>query len=300
MPTNHIPVLLHEVLEALGYINGKIVADGTLGGGGHTRAFLKAGASVVATDWDAAALERCTGLGAEFKGRFEAHQLPYDNLPEALASREAFGILLDLGFSSDQLDDPARGLSYHHDGPLDMRLNSSLKSTAADILNGWREEQLADLFYIYAEEHRSRPLARAIVGARKLKPFETTLDFLKIIETLYPKRHGQHKAHPAARLFQALRVVVNDELAVLERALNAAAGCLAMGGNLAVITFQPAEERLVKQVFRKLCEDELDEVGRVKTVAPFKQGKKITPSEAEVGLNPRARSAILRTLRRVG
>jgi 16S rRNA (cytosine1402-N4)-methyltransferase len=210
------------------------------------------------------------------------------------------GVLLDLGFSSDQLDDVERGLSYHHDGPLDMRLGSHVKWTAADVLNNKREEELADIFYVYGEEPKSRVLARAVVKTRKAEPYATTFDLLKTIEEIYPSRPHLKRAHPAARIFQALRVAVNDELAVLERALPVAARCLKVGGKLAVISFQPLEERAVKAAFRALCVDELDGVGRVVKAAPFKMGKKIVPTEAEIERNPRARSAILRVLERVG
>ncbi|NBV54546.1 MAG: 16S rRNA (cytosine(1402)-N(4))-methyltransferase [Proteobacteria bacterium] len=210
------------------------------------------------------------------------------------------GILLDLGFSSDQLDDAKRGLSYHHEGPLDMRLDSRVGRTAADILARGDERELADIFYHYGEEPKARPLARAVVRARKVAPLLTTLDLLRVVEEVYPPRHGLKRGHPAARVFQALRIAVNDEMEVLARALPAAARCLAVGGKLVVITFQPLEERLVKQVFRELCADTLDEVGRVAVKAPFKMGKKIVPTAREVEVNPRARSAILRTLECVG
>jgi 16S rRNA (cytosine1402-N4)-methyltransferase len=298
----HIPVLLSEAVAAMvgedGDIQGKVVADGTFGGGGHTRALLAAGANVVATDWDAAAIAAAQAWAREFGDRLELHHAPYSDLPEILGPRRVVGVLLDLGFSSDQLDDAARGLSYNLAGPLDMRLDSRQRTTAAEILNSWREEALADLFYHGAEEPKARPLARLVVSTRKAKPYAATTDLLATIEAIYPPRLGLKRAHPAARLFQALRVAVNDELAILEDALRGCAAMLAGGGTLAVISFQPNEERLVKKVFRELCADTLDDVGRVVAVANFKQGKKIMPSAAEIALNPRARSAILRTLHR--
>ncbi|MCA3244205.1 MAG: 16S rRNA (cytosine(1402)-N(4))-methyltransferase RsmH, partial [Alphaproteobacteria bacterium] len=259
----HIPVLLAEAVAALGEVRGQWVADGTLGGGGHTRALLAAGAKVLATDWDARAIAAAQAWAGAYGERLELHHAAYSALPTLLGPRRPQGILLDLGFSSDQLDDPHRGLSYHHAGPLDMRLDSTQRLTAADLLNRWREEQLADLFYHHAEEPKARPLARAVVTTRKTKPYATTTDLLATIEQLYPPRLGLKRAHPAARIFQALRVAVNDELTVLEQALHGCAQQLAMGGTLAVITFQPNEERLVKQVFRALCADTLDAVGRV-------------------------------------
>lgn len=316
--TVHIPVMFDEVMAALEPAAGKLLVDGTLGGGGHTRGLLERGAEVVGLDWDSRALVRCAPLVEEFGDRLHLVRAAYDTIAEVLAGPvlqngvtcgkrrvgelppQADGILLDLGFSSDQLDDPQRGLSYHVDGPLDMRLNSQMKKTAADVLNGAREDELADIFYVYGEEPKSRVLARVIVKQRKLQPLLTTRDLLAVVEQVYPSRPGLKRAHPAARIFQALRVAVNDELETLQRALPEAAFCLKTGGKLAVISFQPMEERAVKVAFRRLCLDELDEIGRVKTPAKFKMGKKIVPSDAEIDVNPRARSAILRVLERVG
>ncbi len=316
--TVHVPVMFDEVMAALEPAPGLLMVDGTLGGGGHARGLLERGADVVGLDWDSRALLRCAPLVEDFGDRVHLVRAPYDTIADVLAGPvlhngvangkravgelppQADGILLDLGFSSDQLDDAQRGLSYHHDGPLDMRLNSNLKKTAADLLNSCREAELADMFYVYGEEPKSRVLARAVVKQRKIAPLATTRDLLALVEQVYPPRPGLKRAHPAARVFQALRVAVNDEFDVLERALPEAAWCLKRGGRLAVISFQPLEERAVKAAFRRLCADELDEVGRVKTPAKFKMGKKVVPSDAEIERNPRARSAILRVLERVG
>ncbi|RYG62020.1 MAG: 16S rRNA (cytosine(1402)-N(4))-methyltransferase RsmH [Alphaproteobacteria bacterium] len=317
--TVHVPVLFDEVMTAFAPLQGKRLVDGTLGGGGHTRGLLERGAAdVIALDWDSAALVRCAHLVEEFGEKVHLVRAAYDTIPEVLAGpvlekeisngkngigalpAKVDGILLDLGFSSDQLDDVERGLSYHHDGPLDMRLGTHVKKTAADLMNSLREDELADVFYVYGEEPKSRVMARIAVKTRKENPFATTKDLFKLVEQVYPPKFGLKRAHPAARVFQALRVAVNDELAVLERALPAAAHCLKVGGKLAVISFQPLEERAVKAAFRRLCADELDVMGRVKTPAKFKMGKKVVPTEAEIARNPRARSAILRTLERLG
>lgn len=296
--TRHVSVLLEEVVGLLG--GCAVVVDGTLGGGGHARALLEAGVGrLVGMDWDAAALKRCGFLVEKFGPRVELIHAGYDRIGEVLNGRLVEGILLDLGFSSDQLDDAKRGLSYHAEGPLDMRLDSRVGRTAADLLARADERELADIFYHYGEEPKARPLARAIVRARKGAPLLTTFDLLRVVEEVYPHRPGLKRGHPAARVFQALRIAVNDEMEVLARALPAAARCLAVGGKLVVITFQPLEERLVKQVFRELCVDTLDEVGRVVGKAPFKMGKKIMPTAREIEVNPRARSAILRVLERV-
>lgn len=297
--TVHVPVLFDDVMAALAGA-GFVLVDGTLGGGGHARGLLERGAQkLIGLDWDARAIARCMGLVEEFGEKVVLRQAPYDTLADVLEGELVDGILLDLGFSSDQLDDSERGLSYHHDGPLDMRLNSKARRDAAEILNSAREKELADIFYYYGEEPKARVFAKEVLAARKVKPFATTADLLKVVEKIYPPRAGLKRAHPAARVFQALRIAVNEELDVLQRALPAAAKCLKVGGKLAVISFQPLEERMVKEVFRELCVDTLDGIGRVVKEAPFKMGKKVVASEAEIERNPRARSAILRTLERV-
>lgn len=297
--TVHVPVLFEEVMDVLAPGEGRVFVDCTLGGGGHARGVLVRGAArLVGLDWDAAAIARNADWARNSAQNVELHHVPYDHVAEVLAGEKVDGILMDLGFSSDQLDDVGRGLSYHAEGPLDMRLDSGRKRTAADILNGAREEELADIFFHYGEEPRARVVARAVVKARKVTPFATTKDLLRLVEEVYPPRFGLKRAHPAARIFQALRVAVNDEMEVLARALPAAAACLKVGGRLAVITFQPLEERMVKKVFRELCVDELDAVGRVVAEAPYRMLKKIVPTKQEVEGNPRSRSAILRVLER--
>lgn len=301
--TVHVPVLFEAVLSAFQPIKGKIFIDATLGGGGHTQGLLKAGAAqVIGLDWDVAALARCAPLVEKAKGKLIPVHTPYSAIADVAAQYApdgVDGILIDAGLSSDQLDDPARGLSYHTDGPLDMRLNSTARTTAADLLATAREEELARIFFDYGEESRSRVLARAIVHARKSRMLLTTYDLLAVIEEVYPPRLGLKRAHPAARLFQALRVAVNDELGVLETALPAAARSLKVGGKLAVISFQPLEERLIKTTFRALCVDELDSVGRVVVSSPYKAHPKRMADAAELAINPRSRSAILRVLERV-
>lgn len=301
--TVHIPVLFSEVLDVLALDKGKTLLDGTLGGGGHSAGLLERGAArVLALDWDAAALARCSFLTETYGSRVSLHHAGYDRLAAVLAEAGLLtvdGILLDLGFSSDQLDDAARGLSYHADGPLDMRLDSRTQTTAAHILNTFREEQLADIFYLYGEEPRARVLARAAVQARKDRPFALTGDLLRLVESVYPPHYGLKRAHPAARIFQALRIAVNDELRVLEAALPQAAAALAPGGRLAIITFQPLEDRLVKAFYKRCAEPELDSVGRQVRGGAFKVWKKIVPGPAELDANPRARSACLRVLEKL-
>jgi 16S rRNA (cytosine1402-N4)-methyltransferase len=309
----HISVLLAETIAALAPKTGDWLVDGTLGGGGHTAAILATGADVLALDWDKAAVDAAEQhfIGTPEGARLVAQHAGFGELARIVAQeasargKPCAGVLLDLGFSSDQLDDAGRGLSYLHDGPLDMRLDSRRTLTAAEVLNTWREEDLADVLFKFGEEPKSRHIARAVVRARKLKPLSTTFDFRAVIEQVYPfKARGKgnttaRRAHPAARVFQALRVLVNDEMGQLAAALPAAAAALAVDGRLAVITFQPLEDRMVKQVFRSLVKVPEDAVGRQIGKAGFKVWPKIVPTKAELAANPRARSAKLRVLEKV-
>ena len=300
--TRHVPVLLSETIEALAPAPGKIFIDGTLGGGGHAGALLAAGARVIGLDWDERVLARTQPLQDRYGDALVRVQAGYGELAQVLERLNVsavHGVLLDLGFSSDQLDDSSRGLSYHVDGPLDMRLDSRVQRTAADLLNEESETALARVIYEYGEEPKSRVLARMIVARRKLVPWQTTAQLLALVEEVYPARPGLNRAHPAARIFQALRVAVNNELQHIDDVLPVAARALMPGGRLAVITFQPAEDRLVKSAFRRLSVAELDMVGRQIAAAPYKSWKKIEPGRLELTENPRARSAKLRVLERV-
>jgi 16S rRNA (cytosine1402-N4)-methyltransferase len=285
--TVHVPVLLNECIEALQPKLGKTFVDGTLGGGGHSEALLGKGAEVIGLDWDEAALKRVhQRVACEVDaGMMKLIHSGFGDLAN-IVTEPVDGILLDLGLSSDQLDDAERGLSYHADGPLDMRMDSRIRKTAADILATTPERELADIIYRYGQEPKSRVLAAAICTARKADPIKTTKDLLAIIEKIYPPKPWLHRAHPAARIFQALRIAVNGELEHLQKALAAAPGLLKPGGRLAVITFQPEEDRMVKAGFRAAGEG-------------YKVWKKILPTEAEVESNPRARSAKLRVLEKL-
>lgn len=277
---------------------GKVLVDGTLGGGGHTRALLAAGAKrVIGIDRDASALgrvEEVEGL-TKVSGNFREIGMLLDSLGVDTVD----GVLVDLGYSSDQMDDPARGFGYANDGPLDMRMNRERGKTAAELVNSLPEEELAKLFFEYGEEPRSRALARKLVTLRKEAPVETTGQLLKVIEEVYPPRMGLARSHPAARLFQALRVAVNGELDDLAAFIPAAVARLAPGGRLAIITFNSLEDRMVKGAFKTLAQDELDSVGRVARDAPFKAWKKIEPQQREIEENRRSRSAKVRVLERL-
>jgi len=305
----HTPVLLQEVLDALQPRPGTVYIDGTVGAGGHAAAILAASAPdgvLFGFDRDASALEIAGRQLAEFGDRVHLHQSNFDRL-EMMAERyqipPADGILLDLGVSSMQLEQPERGFSFQLDGPLDMRMTPLIGQTAADLVNNLPETELADLIYRYGEEPRSRRIARAIVKAR---PLERTVELAEIIARAVParggKKRGKSKIHPATRTFQALRLAVNDELDALERALPQALELLKPGGRLAVISFHSLEDRIVKHYFKQesidcICPPEhpyctCGHKARVDIITK----KPITPSLAEIDVNPRARSAKLRVV----
>ncbi|MFZ2619375.1 MAG: 16S rRNA (cytosine(1402)-N(4))-methyltransferase RsmH [Alphaproteobacteria bacterium] len=300
--TVHVPVLLEGVMQQLGELKDKKLIDGTLGGGGYTTAFLHGGASVMAFDQDAVAIERAqkTILPQHKKSLILVHNSFAHMAEEAVAHgwEKVDGIALDLGISSDQLDTPDRGFTYQQNGVLDMRLGQTGR-TAADVLNRSDERELADIFYYFGDEPKSRPLARAIVQTRKTQPFQTTSDLLKVIEQIYPPRVWLKRKHPAQRLFQAVRMAVNNEVDALAAVIPQAASLLAEGGKLCIVTFHSIEDRMVKQAYRELCQPVLDGVGRqIAEGDYFMPVRKVVPTDAEVAANPRARSGTLRVLQR--
>jgi 16S rRNA (cytosine1402-N4)-methyltransferase len=275
--------------------------DGTLGAGGHARGILEACApdgQLLGLDVDPQALETARKTLAPYEGRFHLAQASYTTLAaqlQRLGWDEVDGILLDLGASSMQFDTPERGFSFQHDAPLDMRFDPRAPLTAADIVNGYSERELADLLYEYGEERDARKIARAIVRAR---PLHTTRQLVAVIEAVSPRR-GE-RLHPATRTFQALRIAVNDELSAVKAALPQAVAGLRSGGRLAVISFHSLEDRIVKEFFREQSRDLLNppyeriyEKERKATLKEINR-KPITPSEEEIRNNPRARSAKLR------
>jgi 16S rRNA (cytosine1402-N4)-methyltransferase len=272
----HHSVMPLEILEWLQPAPGKTFVDGTLGGAGHTKLLLEAGANVIGVDQDPFALERAKSLGLN---NLRVVQGNFRDL-ETLVSERVDGVLLDLGVSSFQLDDAARGFSYHDDAPLDMRMSQSGES-AADVVNELEQEDLARIIYDYGEERFSRRIARAIVEARDRAPITTTAQLSEAIRRGYPGGHARG-VHPSRRTFQALRIYVNDELGALEAGLKAAVGILKPGGRLAVISFHSLEDRIVKRFVRDHAE----------LIALSK--KPLEPGESELARNPRARSAKLR------
>jgi 16S rRNA (cytosine1402-N4)-methyltransferase len=283
-------------------------ADGTLGGAGHAAAILRASAPdgwLFGCDRDPAALAAAAKVLAAFAGRFELRQGSFAELANWLPAGSLDGVAMDLGVSSPQLDQPDRGFSLQHDGPLDMRFDPAATLTAAQLVNEAGADELARMFWELGDEPQSRRLARAIVEERQSRPFQTTWQLAGLIERLVP-RHGR-ATHPATRVFQALRMAVNDELGALERGLQAAWTVLKPAGRLAVISFHSGEDRLVKQFGRALVRDyefsgAVDRPEFRRPRAPrarwvFRQP--VRPGAAELAANPRARSAQLRVLEKI-
>ena len=298
-----------EVLAALNPRPGGRYADGTLGGAGHAAKLLAASSPtgwLSGCDRDGVALEVARArLSEAFVGRFELRRGNFSELADWISEKSCDGVLLDLGVSSPQLDVAERGFSFMQDGPLDMRMDHRQKQTAADVVNGEDAEPLAKIFWEYGDERDSRRFAKAIVHDRALRKFETTKQLADLIERLAP-RHGK-KSHPATKVFQALRIAVNDEIGSLKRGLGAAVKILKPGGRLAVITFHSLEDRVVKEFGREKTRDytflgavDVPEL-RTPMVPELKwvSRKAILPSAEELEKNPRARSAQLRVLEKI-
>ncbi|HUC83887.1 MAG TPA: 16S rRNA (cytosine(1402)-N(4))-methyltransferase RsmH [Candidatus Acidoferrales bacterium] len=305
----HKPVMGVEVLSALRPRPGGRFVDGTLGGAGHAALVLDASSPtgwLFGCDRDGVAVEAASQrLAEKFAGRFEVRRGNYADLADWLPERSCDAVLLDLGVSSPQLDSPERGFSFQQEGPLDMRMDNRQELTAADLVNGESAEALAGIFWKYGGERESRRIARAIVHDRALRKFETTRQLAELIERLSPR--AGRKAHPATKVFQALRLAVNDELGSLRRGLEAAVKILKPGGRLAVITFHSLEDRAVKEFGRErsrgytfagavdVPELRLPRAPELKWVTR----KAILPGADELRENPRARSAQLRVFERM-
>jgi 16S rRNA (cytosine1402-N4)-methyltransferase len=300
--------MLAEVLEMLRPQPGGRYTDGTLGGGGHAAAILAASSPsgwLYGCDRDGAAVEAARARLSEFVGRFELRQKNFAELADWIEAGSCDGVLLDLGVSSPQLDVPERGFSFQQEGPLDMRMDQRQPFTAADLLNTASAEELAKIFWEFGGERDSRRFARAVTHDREGQPFKTTKQLADLIERLAP-RHGK-RAHPATKVFQALRIAVNDEIGSLERGLAGALSCLRAGGRLAVITFHSLEDQVVKKFGRERTRDytfagEVDVPELRQPRAPeakWVTRKALKPSAVEQAENPRSRSAQLRVLERV-
>ncbi len=304
----HKPVMVEEVLDAMRPRAGGRYVDGSIGGAGHARAILDASGPngwLHGFDRDGAALEAAAGRLAEFEGRYSLRRANFAELADWVEPGSCDGVLFDLGVSSPQLDRAERGFSFQQDGPLDMRMDDRQTLTAAELVNSLPVEDLARIFWEYGGEGDSRRLARAIAMDRQARRFETTRQLAGLIERISPR--GGRKAHPATRVFQALRIEVNDELNSLRRGLEAAQRVLRPGGRLCVITFQSLEDRVVKAFGRERTRDyEIDgevdvpELRReVEPAMKWVERKGVRPGPGELEDNPRSRSAHMRVLEKL-
>lgn len=305
---SHVPVMLDEAVNALHPVAGGVYLDGTFGGGGYARAILtRAECRLYAIDRDPAAVMRAQVLLGDYPARFDIMPGRISELAQMLASRGVVGLdgaVFDLGLSSYQIDDPARGFSFRQDGPLDMRMGGSGRD-AAELVNFCAESDLADILFRYGDEKASRRVARAIVERRSVQKFSTTADLAAVIRSVV--RADKSGIDPATRSFQALRIAVNEELADIEAALAQAAALLRAGGRLVVVSFHSLEDRIVKHFFAS-CAGRAPGTSRhdpagLKPAAPaqFKLVTKsaVAPGAEEVRVNPRARSAKLRVMERL-
>jgi 16S rRNA (cytosine1402-N4)-methyltransferase len=291
--SKHIPVLLREAIEDLNPTSGEFFIDGTLGGGGHTLAIAERIGilgKILCVDWDQNAV-------LAFK-KPEGRDIPeiivknanYRDIPEILKDvhlPKADGMILDLGFSSDQIEDAERGFSFQHDGPLDMRYSGEYES-AADIVNQYREHELETLFHVFGGERYAGRIAKAICEVRKRKKFETTKELEDVIYHVVPVAARKGKIHPATRVFQALRIAVNHELENVALILKEIPECVKSGGRIAIITFHSLEDKLVKEGFKDLVKNGKAELIHKKPIAPRRDETKI---------NPRSRSAKIRSIK---
>jgi 16S rRNA (cytosine1402-N4)-methyltransferase len=296
----HQTVLLKETVALVEPSEGRVIVDGTLGGGGHTEALLEQGARVFGIDRDPRALEAARKRLARFGDRFTPVQGEFGDVGSLIAEK-VDGLVLDIGVSSPQLDQAERGFSFMHNGPLDMRM-ADTGETAAELIERLSERELADVIYQYGEERHSRGIAREL----KARAPKTTHEAVDAIKAGVARKAWPKDIHVATRTFQALRIAVNAELEQLERALAAIPDLLKVGGRAAIISFHSLEDRAVKHAFKALCGEAPDETPRglpvVRTVeAHFKSltRKPIVASEEEAKANPRARSAKLRGVEKV-
>ncbi|MBB4659876.1 16S rRNA (cytosine(1402)-N(4))-methyltransferase RsmH [Parvularcula dongshanensis] len=300
--SGHVPVLAEEAVSALRAHEGGAFVDATFGAGGYTELLLAGGGRVFAFDRDRTAIEAGRVREASSDGRLTLIEAPFADMRAALGVQGALpvdGVVFDLGVSSMQLDQAERGFSFLRDGPLDMRMGAGI--AAAAFVNEADEADIANVIYQYGEERRSRRLAHAIVLARQEAPIETTGRLAAIAERALGTRE---KIHPATRMFQAIRILVNDELGQVVRGLVAAEACLRAGGRLAVVTFHSLEDRIAKR-FIAAASGSAESRSRHQPAAQAEAAtlipigrKPIAPSEAEVRVNPRARSAKLRVAER--
>ncbi|AIM17603.1 16S rRNA methyltransferase [Bacillus sp. X1(2014)] len=307
----HTTVLLEEAVEGLNIKPNGIYVDCTLGGAGHSSRILsKLGdkGKLFAFDQDETAIAIAREKLSEYGEQLVIIKSNFLFLKEELEKRgieKVDGVLYDLGVSSPQLDTPERGFSYHHDAPLDMRMDKDAQISAYDVINHWKYEELVRIFFQYGEEKFSKQIARKIESARAVKPIETTGELVDLIKEAIPAPARRKGGHPAKRIFQAVRIAVNDELAVFEKSLNQAIDMLNPGGRICVITFHSLEDRICKSTFKKAAETPNLPPGlpilpdEYKPTLKIITRKPILPSEEEVEHNNRARSAKLRIAEKI-
>ncbi|WP_127142925.1 16S rRNA (cytosine(1402)-N(4))-methyltransferase RsmH [Pelagibacterium montanilacus] len=292
----HAPVLLDEVIVALGTRDGERVVDGTFGAGGYSRALLEAGAHVIGIDRDPSVAPMADALAKAFPDRFRFASGRFSSLDDLAEGEDISAVVLDIGVSSMQLDQAERGFSFAKAGPLDMRMGQD-DTSAADLVNDLAETDLGNLIFAYGEERASRRIARAIVAARNEAPITDTLTLARVIESAVGRKPGG--GHPATRTFQALRIAVNSEFDELVAGLFAAERLLGEGGRLAVVTFHSLEDRIVKRFFDAsksagTVSRHMPQIARIEPCwAPVR--KPVKAGQAELARNPRARSATLRS-----
>jgi len=300
--------MVRQVLTALEPRAGGIYVDGTVGAGGHAEAILLASGPdghLYGCDRDSAAVAAARGRLARFGGRVELRQGAFGELQQWVKKESCDGVLLDLGVSSPQLDSPERGFSFQQDGPLDMRMDNRQSMTAAQLLNQASPEELARIFWEFGGERNSRTIARAIERERQAAPILTTLQLAQLVERIMPRRGG--RVHPATRVFQGLRIAVNDEIEMVRSGLEAVWQLLKSRARLAVITFHSLEDRIVKEFGRARARDYVvpggvDVPELRQAIAPqarWVSRKAIQPEADELRENPRSRSAQLRVLERI-
>ncbi len=305
----HSSVMPDEVLHWLNPVTDGTYLDGTLGGAGHARLVLEtaAGSRLIGLDRDPAALQKAQGVLACYGERVSLHHANFDQADQILQQLDIAaldGMLLDLGVSSHQLDTPERGFSFRYDAPLDMRMNPTEGITAADVLNTEEEAELMRIFFQYGEERHSRRIARKIVAQREEFPLTRTSELAELVRQAVPGGYRPSKIHPATRVFQALRIYVNDELGQVERGVTTGISLLKPGGRLVVISFHSLEDRIVKHLFRDkakgcICPPRLPicQCNNKPTVKVLTR-KGVKAQAAEVEQNVRSRSAVLRAVER--
>lgn len=305
MEFKHTPIMLNEVIDGLKIKEDGIYLDGTLGGAGHSIEIVKRlkGGQLIGIDQDENALNKAKEVLASYTDKVIFIKNNYENIDRVLSELhidKIDGILLDIGVSSHQFDEVSRGFSHNQDAPLDMRMDRSQDLSAWDVVNRYSAKELNDIIFHYGEERWAKRIAKFIVEERSTKPIDTTLELVSVIKKAIPKKVRMEGHHPAKKTFQAIRIEVNRELEVLKNSIAKMVKFLNPGGRIAIITFHSLEDRIVKKAFRELdkdciCPPELpkcvcDKEREIKIITR----KPIIPTEEEIRLNPRSRSAKLR------